>query len=360
MNRRIVHYYPRASVGDGGCSSAVRGWASAVAQTGAQVSVVCDDMGDIPPSGQVCWLATAHRRRGRFRCPVGLERVLSRGDVLILHSGWVYYNVHAARVAAASGVPYVLTPHGAYDPNVFRRTRPAKRIWWALFERRLVRQACAIHVFFEEQRQQLRQLGYTGPVIIAPNGLAAPPFEPRPAGSTDLLWMGRFDIETKGIDLLLCALASLPPAMRPSTRLHGPDWRGGRQRVADLIRQLHLEGVVTIGDPLYGAEKWKALRDCALFVFPSRWEGQGLMALEAAAAAAPLVVTSTTAVGRHLAAADAAILVEPTPESIAAGILTGCSAPARELGARASAFVRKQFSWPSVAESYAQQLQAVL
>ena len=32
MNLRMVHYYPRAWVGDGGCTSAVRGWASALAE----------------------------------------------------------------------------------------------------------------------------------------------------------------------------------------------------------------------------------------------------------------------------------------------------------------------------------------
>ena len=85
------------------------------------------------------------------------------------------------------------------------------------------------------------------------------------------------------------------------------------------------------------------------------------MALEAAAAAAPLVVTNTTSVGRHLAAAQAAILVEPTPQSIAAGIVRACtSSEAGEFGARASQLVRQRFSWPAVAESYAQQLRALL
>ena len=124
------------------------------------------------------------------------------------------------------------------------------------------------------------------------------------------------------------------------------------------MRELGLEDFVAIGPPLYGSAKWEALRRCGLFVFPSRWEGQGLMVLEAAAAGAPFVVTSTTSVGRHLAAAQAAFLVEPTPESIAAGIVRACSLPeAGELGARASQFVRARFSWPAVAASYAQQLE---
>ena len=296
-----------------------------------------------------------------IRFPLGLEQILDGRDLLILHSGWVYHNVQAARSAARSGVPYVLTPHGAYDPNILKRRRRSKQLWWKVFEHHLVSRARAIHVFFEEQRDDLKQLGYTGPVIVAPNGLTIPDFKPQAGRSQFLLWMGRFDIEIKGIDLLLHALARLHPSARPRTQLHGPDWRGGKQQATQLVRELGLEDFVTIGPPLYGSAKWHALRDCGLFIFPSRWEGQGLMALEAAAAAAPLVVTNTTSVGRHLAAAQAAILVEPTPQSIAAGILRACtSSEAGEFGARASQLVRQRFSWPAVAESYAQQLRALL
>jgi glycosyltransferase involved in cell wall biosynthesis len=361
MNLSVVHYYPRAWVGDGGCTAAVRGWASALADAGAEVTVVCDQEGEAPRESQVCWLSAPHRAWGRIRFPIGLEQILHGRDLLVLHSGWVYHNVQAARSAARSGVPYVLTPHGAYDPNVFKRRRRSKRLWWKVFEHQLVTRARAIHVFFEEQRDELRQLGYTGPVIIAPTGLTIPDFKTQVGRSEFLLWMGRFDIEIKGIDLLLHALASLPPSARPRARLHGPDWRGGKQQARQLVRELGLGDYVQIGPPLYGSEKWEALRGCGFFIFPSRWEGQGLMALEAAAAAAPLVVTSTTSVGRHLAAAQAAILVEPTVESIAAGIVRGySSSDAGEFGARASQLVRERFSWPAVAESYAHQLRDLL
>ena len=363
MDLSIVHYYPRAWVGDGGCSEAVRGWASAVAETGAHVTVVSDGQGQPPKIETVRWLFARHRSWGRMRTPLGLERILGSRDLLVLHSGWVYHNVQAARSAARSGVPYVLTPHGAYDPSVFNRRKRLKHLWWTLFEHRLVSRARAIHVFFDEQRHELRELGYTGPVIVAPTGLTAPTFESTVRRGQFLLWMGRFDIETKGIDLLLQALACMVPDARPRVRLHGPDWRDGKREVTRMVGDLGLGDWVTVGPALYGSEKWDALRACGLFIFPSRWEGQGLMALEAAAAAAPLVVTSTTSVGRHLAAAQAAILVEPTPSSIAAGIVEGfssSSSAAADLGARASRLVKERFSWPAVAVSYAQQLRDVM
>ena len=361
MNLRIVHYYPRAWVGDGGCTAAVRSWASALAETGAHVTVACDGNGEAPPIHNVRWVSTRHKGWGRMRAPVGLERILDGQDLLVLHSGWVYHNLQAARSAARAGVPYVLMPHGAYEPNVFKRRSTSKHVWWRIFEQGLVTRARAIHVFFEEQSDDLRQLGYTGPVVVAPTGMSIPDFTSPSARSSHVLWMGRFDIETKGLDLLLHALASLHPRVRPRARLHGPDWRDGKQQTAQLVRELGLEDFVAIGPALYGTEKWEALRNCGLFVFPSRWDAHSVMLLEAAAAGAPIVVTSTTPFGRYLAAQQAALLVEAMPQAIASGIARGCSSEVGdECGIRASELVREKFSWPAVAESYAQQVSALL
>ena len=363
MSLRITHYYPRAWMGDGGCTSAVHGWASAVAGTGAEVTVVSDGNGQPPALPHVRWLSTRHRASGRLRVPVGLEQLLEAKDVLVLHSGWAYHNVVAARAALRSRIPYVLTPHGAYEPNVFRRSRrTSKRLWWTVFERRLVTRASAVHLFFEEEQQQLRQLGYTGPVIVAPTGLTTIPDSTTTAArSKFLLWMGRFDIETKGLDLLLQALALLPPRTRPQARLHGPDWRAEKRQTEQLVRDLHLEDVVTIGPPLYGAQKWEVLRECGVFVFPSRWDAQSVMLLEAAAAGAPIVATNTTPFGRYLAAQRAALVVEAAPHALAAAIArVFASDEAIEYGSRAAGLVRDRFSWPAVAESYTRQLAAVL
>ena len=295
-----------------------------------------------------------------MRTPIGLERILDGQDVLVLHSGWSNHNLAAARAAVRLRVPYMLMPHGAYEPNVFKRNSTSKQLWWRMFERQLVTGACAVHVFFEEQRDELRELGYEGPVVVAPNGLSIPDFTRRAVRSKQVLWMGRFDIETKGLDLLLHAVASLDPSSRPRVRLHGPDWRGGKRQTAQLVRELGLENDVAIGPPLYGSEKWEALRDCGLFVFPARWDAQSVMVLEAAAAGAPLLVTSTTPIGRMMAAHQAALLVDATSEAIASGIVRGLLSEAAALGLRASQVVRERFSWPAVAEQCAQQLRVLL
>jgi glycosyltransferase involved in cell wall biosynthesis len=355
-----VHYYPRALVGDGGCSYAVRGWAAAVARAGAEVLVACDQDGERPKGGEVDWRPLAHRGTKLTRAPAGLGQFLDQADCLILHSGWVYHNVQAAKIAEQAGVPYLLTPHGAYDPNVVRRKRLLKRIWWRLMEQGVVALASAVHIFFEEERDFLGRLGYAGPFIVAPNGVTIPEPVERELGTGNyVLWMGRFDIEHKGIDLLLQALRSLPPEARPPTRLHGPDWHGGKERVKQLVRELGLKSSVTIGKPVYGPEKWDTIRNCRLFVSPSRWEAQGIAALEAAGVGVPVVTTKTTFVGRQLAREGAAIVVDANAQSIASAIMKGWSDDCSTMSSRGAQLVKEKFAWTEVAASFLRQFEAL-
>ena len=126
------------------------------------------------------------------------------------------------------------------------------------------------------------------------------------------------------------------------------------------MNTLGLRDFVTIGPPLYGAEKWAALRECGAFVFPARWDGLSVMVLEAAAARAPLVMTNTTLIARYLAGQHAAVLVDATVDALSTGILAGLSSAGAEVGSRAGRVVADRFSWPAVAEDYANQVASIL
>jgi glycosyltransferase involved in cell wall biosynthesis len=67
------------------------------------------------------------------------------------------------------------------------------------------------------------------------------------------------------------------------------------------------------------AEKWTLLRDCAMLVYPSLYEGFGLPVLEAMAAGAPVITSNLSSMPE--VAGDAAVLVDPTSvEEIASGV----------------------------------------
>lgn len=354
---RIVQYHPRALVGDGGITNSVRQLCAAMAELGADPVVACDrGWGGAPARLSVPWVAVRHAGPHGRRIPLGLGRVLSDADVLVCNSAWTTHNVVAARAARRAGIPYVLAPRGAYDPRIRQRRRLAKAGWWRLFEQRLVARAGAVHVFFPEEREHLASIGYRGEVLVAPNGVSVPGGAAWDGGSGGyVLYIGRFDPEHKGLDLLVRAAASLPAGAIPPVRLHGPDWRGGKQAVRDLVRHLGASDRVVIGDAVYGEEKWALLRAARAFVYPSRWEGFGNSTAEAAAVGVPTLVTPYP-LGMHLARRNAAVMSAADVAALRAGLQRVCSPEAAQMGTRAAQVVREELTWEAVARAWLSQL----
>jgi glycosyltransferase involved in cell wall biosynthesis len=357
---RIVRYYPRALVGDGGMTGAVRRWSRALARAGADVTLAFAG-GPRPPDGDdVNWSPVRHVGRGAAVLPVGLEHVLRGADLLVLHSGWTLHNVRAAAVARSLGVPYMLEPRGAYDPHIVQRKHFLKRAWWRALERKLVSEARAVHVFFEQERAHLQALGYRGHVVIASNGADPPEGSIWDGGSGGyLLWLGRFDPEHKGLDLLLRALRAVPESERPFLRLHGPDWRGRKRRVRMMVADLGLQQWVAVGEAVYGEAKRGLLTSAAGFVYPSRWDACPNSVLEAVSLSIPTLATPYP-LACMIAESGGALVSEGRAAALADGIRDLLSERAVQVGSRGAQVAREELSWDRVARSWLTQVQAVL
>jgi glycosyltransferase involved in cell wall biosynthesis len=358
---RIVRYYPRAVAGDGGMTGAVRSWSAAMVRAGASVTIAYDRGPEPPSSGDgVNWAPIEHLGTNNMRFPVGLDVVLRGADLLVLHSGWTLYNVRAAAVARRLGVPYLLEPRGAYDPHIVGRKRPAKRLWWTVMEHRLVSRARAIHVFFESERAHLSAMGYRGDVVVASNGAHTPNGERWDGGTGGyVLWLGRFDPEHKGLDLLLEGVLLLSANERPTLRIQGPDWRGRKQAVRRMVSRLGLDPWVTVGDPAYGAAKRTLLSRARGFVYPSRWDACPNSVLEAVSMGLPTLVTPYP-LGKYLASRSAALLADPTPAALARGLRRLVAPDASEAGRTGARLVAAELSWDQVARSWLSQVEALV
>ena len=198
------------------------------------------------------------------------------------------------------------------------------------------------------------------PAIVAPNGIAIPETECWDGGSGGyLLWLGRFHTVQKGLDLLVKAVAEIPPARRLEVRLHGLDWRGQKEKLRTLIRELEVDRWIRIGEPIYGDEKRELIRRAAGCVYPSRSDACPVAVLEAAALGVPTLVAGYP-LGDFLAAQNAAVRVERNPLSVADGIAFLTSPEGRELGARARTVARRSLSWDAVARSWLTQLRQLM
>ena len=145
-------------------------------------------------------------------------------------------------------------------------------------------------------------------------------------------------------------------ADRRPLRLHG---RRSEDSVEDVERIVEASGVtdaVTVGGQLDGRDKVDFLRRAVAYVHPSRWESLSLALVEALAYGVPSVISMSCAIAHELQAAEAAVIVEPTPDGIASGISAILRSP-QQYSDRAVQFVRTNLTWTAIMENYLLQIE---
>jgi glycosyltransferase involved in cell wall biosynthesis len=361
--RRLVHYYPGA-LGNSGVTFALWAWARAQATAGFEVTVLHGGMDtnrgvpEFVSKSPIPGLTVQHvPHRGNHRVtrhPVGLARYLGRRDLLILHEGWVTNNIVAARAARRLGVPYIVMPHGVYDPAWTPYLKGPRAIRDPL-ERRVLEGANAVHVFFESEMAGVVRVAPAASFLTVPIGFDVPHTH-WTGGGDYLSWLGRIDPVHKGLDILVGGMALLPPAVRPSLRIHGYDYQGGLSRLQSLVADRGLGHWVRFGGALAGAEKLVFLQEAMGYVHPSRWDSNPVALVENLALGVPSLVSNSIHMAGALAPSSAAVLVPPTEEAIAQGLLR-LTAERDELSAKGRAFVAETFAWNVVIPRFLSELE---
>ena len=185
------------------------------------------------------------------------------------------------------------------------------------------------------------------------NGVEAGYFDLRPEENSYVLYFGRTDVHTKGMDVLVQAFARLVPDY-PAIQLKIAG-RSGNPRQAELLAQLidrhdlreRVEVVGTVDD-----ERKRELLRRALFVcLPSRYEGWCIAAIEAGAAGKAVVGTRISGLQDAVRHGETGLLVESgRPEQVAEAMrqLLDDVEQRRRLGGQGRVWARR-FDWDRIA-----------
>lgn len=298
-----------------------------------------------------------YRDYGRLPDISRLPEPFNRPDLVVFHDVYVMPQVFLAYRLRRQKIPYIMTPRGGLTVGAQNMKFLKKRIANYLFFTRMVQGAEALHCLTENEAKDAHLWGKS--VFVIGNGIDLPPIDSiMPSTGSDPLrfvFIGRLDTHHKGLDLLLEASLLAQNTLRDANatiHLYGPEVRGSKSEITAFTEQHRLSDVVMLHEPCYDIEKDQVLRQAALFIHTSRFEGHPMAVLEALAYGVPCLLTPGTNIAEEVANAGAGWCTEPSAQAIAAALTEICNRRAELIDARINArkLAAERYSWERVAE----------
>src|SRR3954468_3157115 len=153
--------------------------------------------------------------------PRELQKLLEgpkRPQIVHMHSVFILRQATLGRILNEYDIPYVITPHGGLAPQVLRRGVVKKSIYAWLRERPRFMGSSAVALVTPAEERAVRSFipNYHRPVRWMPNPVEVDKLDPHrwqgvPQDEAKrLVFLGRFDVLVKGIDILVEIARLLP------------------------------------------------------------------------------------------------------------------------------------------------------
>jgi glycosyltransferase involved in cell wall biosynthesis len=278
----------------------------------------------------------------------------SRPDIVQMHSVFIPRQASLARHLHSRGIQYICTPHGGLSAEVLRHNKLKKEIYAKVFERPRFASASMLTAAIGEESDIRAFMGDADVPIrnmqvgIDTESLGVEQWKAK-LTPPKLVFLGRFDVYVKGIDLLL-AVAGL---MRDHEfHLYGlPD-----HATREWLRQLRCgcSSNVFFHPPVYGREKAQVLCDATMYIHMSRSESFGIAIAEAMHLGVPCAISDQIHIAAPFREHDLGLLLPS--ESAAAAMALTRALKSKDLlfrwSKRAQAFARDNFDAALVAQNH--------
>jgi glycosyltransferase involved in cell wall biosynthesis len=335
---RVIHWYPNFLSG-GAVAAATARLALSQASAGAEVLVVaaaanqgqvlyggpCVDA-ELLESWRPAWRVSAGGLELRGLRRIDARRFLAFAPQVVHAHG--EFNPDNLWLPHIFRVPLVLSPRGAFHPMVVTKSNAlAKRAYTTIAKRALYRRLAAFHASSPMEAEHIRAICRGAPIYIVPHGLkmiesglSQDQGPPSSRMRVEIIFMGRLDVYTKGLDLLLDAFCELSRRSSRATHLTlvGPDWRGGRRLLEERASKLGISGLVDFLGEVRFDQVIRHLRSSDIYAQVSRHESFSSSAAEALLVGKPVVMSSEVGLASYseIASLPHVLVVDPNVGSI--------------------------------------------
>lgn len=196
--------------------------------------------------------------------------------------------------------------------------------------------------------------------IEIPNGVDERYFSLPTKEENYMLFVGRLDINQKGLDLLLTAFSTIQNKIPDSLYLMGSGTENDEQWLRAFVKQKHLAKRVVFLGKITGDKKQQYQANAKYMVFPSRYEGQSLSILESLAVGKSFVcfdIADLAWIDNNVACKASPFSVERLANSL---MEMSVNNSLRKQKNSAAKKIGKDFSWDKSAQLYENYLTQIL
>lgn len=293
-----------------------------------------------------------------------LREPFNKPDIVVFHEAYRPDYLKIYPQLRKRHIPYVIVPHGELTREAQKKKWIKKKAANILLFNRFINGAVAVQNLSAREMEQTR---FGRKRFIGTNGISIPEGQKQDFSQDGVkfLYIGRLEIQIKGLDLMLDAVKSREQIMREKNctlDIYGPDYQGRYAAVQNLIAERNIGDIVTLHPAITGEEKIRAVFDHDVFVQTSRTEGMPLGILEAMSYGLPCLITEGTTLAPFINENNAGWGCSTDADEIGAAIEQAInqSSSLAEKGNNARQAVFKSFSWNVISEQSFEQYRQLI
>lgn len=229
-----------------------------------------------------------------------LEQFISdkKIDLVVFHEAYIKEFLKISKKIRKLNINYIIIPHGELTTEALKNKKIKKFIANKLLFNAYFKGAKSIQCLSNHELEQTKFPSK----FVATNGINMPKEKKELFSENKLsfVYIGRLEVYTKGIDLMLGAINLLQERLRKANvvfKIFGPDAKGRMDSIRNLIKQYNIRDLVFLEHEIIGEKKRQELLDADIFIQTSRTEGMPMGILEALSYGIPCLVTDGTTLG---------------------------------------------------------------
>lgn len=287
--------------------------------------------------------------------PYCLCEPFNNPDLVVFHECNNIQNITIYKNLLKNNIPYIILPHGEITTVALSKKWLKKKVAYFLFFNRFIRKAKAIQCLSQSEIDRIKIK--TPPKFIGTNGVFDVPNKKLTfsENGVKLLYLGRLEMQIKGLDRLLNAMAIIKDYCVKNNVLlsiYGPNFSNRRELLQQYIDERELNNIVTIYDPVYDENKLSIIKDHDVFVQTSRSEGMPVGILEVMNLGVPCFLTKGTCLSEIMIEYSAGYYAGESDDDIAKNLIVACEAKdKKERGENGIKLVEENYLWDSVTKT---------